>query len=58
MIRLSYITSNLVQYSTMKTVSILALAAPVAAFTSQNNVARQSTTQISETKVCFNQPGR
>lgn len=34
----------------MKTFSILALAAPVAAFTSQNNVARQSTTQISETK--------
>jgi len=34
----------------MKTVSILALAAPIAAFTSQNNVARQSTTQISETK--------
>mmetsp|Transcript_6736 Transcript_6736/g.16443 ORF Transcript_6736/g.16443 Transcript_6736/m.16443 type:complete len:235 (-) Transcript_6736:199-903(-) len=33
----------------MKTVSILALAAPVAAFTSQNNVVRQST-QISETK--------
>ena len=35
----------------MKTISILALAAPVAAFTTQNNVARQSTTQISETKV-------
>jgi len=34
----------------MKTISILALAAPVAAFTTQNNVARQSTTQISETK--------
>lgn len=34
----------------MKTISILALAAPVAAFTSQNNVARQSSTQISETK--------
>lgn len=34
----------------MKTISILALAAPVAAFTSQNNAARQSTTQISETK--------
>jgi len=33
----------------MKTVSILALAAPVAAFTSQNNAVRQST-QISETK--------
>ena len=47
---LSYITSDLVQYSTMKTVSILALAAPVAAFTSQNNAVRQST-QISETKV-------
>ena len=37
----------------MKTISILALAAPVAAFTSQNNAARQSTTQISETKVRF-----
>ena len=34
----------------MKTVSILALVAPVAAFTSQNNAVRQST-QISETKV-------
>jgi len=34
----------------MKIISILALAAPVAAFTSQNNVARQSSTQISETK--------
>lgn len=34
----------------MKIISILALAAPVAAFTSQNNAARQSTTQISETK--------
>mmetsp|Transcript_12046 Transcript_12046/g.28558 ORF Transcript_12046/g.28558 Transcript_12046/m.28558 type:complete len:236 (+) Transcript_12046:123-830(+) len=34
----------------MKTVSILALAVPAAAFTSQNSAARQSTTQISETK--------
>lgn len=34
----------------MKTFTILALAAPVAAFTSQNNAARQSSTQISETK--------
>jgi hypothetical protein len=35
----------------MKTFSVLAIAAPVAAFTSQSNVARQSATQISETKV-------
>jgi len=34
----------------MKTISILALAAPVAAFTSQTSNVRQSTTQISETK--------
>jgi len=34
----------------MKAVSILALATPVVAFTSQNNAARQSATQISETK--------
>ena len=34
----------------MKSLSILALAAPVAAFTSQNSATRQST-QLSETKV-------
>ena len=34
----------------MKTFALLALVAPAAAFTTQNNVARQST-QISETKV-------
>jgi len=34
----------------MKTISILALVAPVAAFTSQNSAARQSSTRISETK--------
>merc|ERR1711924_115270 len=38
------------QHSTiMKSLSILALAAPVAAFTSQNSATRQST-QLSETK--------
>jgi len=34
----------------MKTFAVLAVAAPVAAFTTQSNVARQSATQISETK--------
>mmetsp|Transcript_4543 Transcript_4543/g.13093 ORF Transcript_4543/g.13093 Transcript_4543/m.13093 type:complete len:243 (+) Transcript_4543:128-856(+) len=34
----------------MKTFSFLALAAPVAAFTSQNAPSRQSSTQVSETK--------
>ena len=36
----------------MKTISILALAAPVAAFTSQNNAARQSSS-LSESKVRY-----